>query len=104
MIVTSHPGRGTASKSLENAHRVDGIVGPRPAALITLQSPAVMTTGRNVEQARRRVPGQKIVALHIAVISEQFPFRIDIKVVWIAESVGQNLGAVSIGLETQQGA
>src|SRR5882672_484784 len=63
----------------------------------------MMPARRDMIDARRGVPGQEVIALAVAVVEEEITTGVEVEVVGIAESVGDDFRAVPIGIEAEQG-
>src|SRR5205807_10165879 len=91
MPVTSDARRRAATDFREHIDRIDIIRGAIPTAPPTVQPPAMMPPICDMINTRRCVPRQKIVALHVAVVSEQVAESVEVEIVRIAKSMGHRL-------------
>src|SRR5690606_6029859 len=76
--------RGRTAPGLDEALRdVDPVGRAVPGVLPSLEDPAVVAADRDVEDARRAIPRQMMIALAVRVVGEDGAARIEIEVVGI---------------------
>src|SRR5205085_2506853 len=88
MPITSDPGWRTAANRVENIHRVGVVIRTGPTPPPTFQPPAVMPRITDMIQTSGRIPGEKEIALHVAIVGKEVPQPVEIKIIRIAEALG----------------
>src|SRR4029078_3324251 len=94
--------RRTATSYFGQSRRgVGKIARAIPAAQMPLQDPAGMHPFRHVEESRGSIPRKMMISLAIAVDGEELAKGVEIKVVDVAETMGDDFGVFSVRGEPQ---
>ncbi len=90
VAITADAGRRPAAHVGKHFDRVRVVIRPGQRAHPTGQPPAVMSAGHHMINPRRRIPRQAVIALGVAVVSNDVAVRREVEVVRIAKAVGDD--------------
>src|SRR2546425_5171349 len=104
MPITNDARRGTAPDLSQDIDRICIIGRPIPTSPPAVQSPAMMASVTNVVNPGRCVPWEKVVALHVAVVSEHIAKTVKVKIVRVAKAVRDRLHLAALRRKTDESA
>ncbi len=102
MPVTNDAGRRPTPDLLESIDSIDVVRWPVPAPAPAIETPAMMAGVLDLINPRRRVPGQKKVALDIAVVSEDFAESVEVEIVRVAKAMRNRFDLAALDRESKQ--